>query len=503
MISESAYLELDTFSLPASDINSARTQFTFRNIDLRNVMGAMWDKYEKFSLKVVSRYILANTGTGSSQYNVSQLQMSGLSWINCFNELSSPNNQYMPVLTINTATTSGGILPVNDGYAFNFRKSSPIVDLNFMITIMTSTTLTPATLDPAILTYGHSSYTFLIEPAENNQNEMGFMALYTNSALTKYKIVSQNEKVYEYFGFNMRNVCTEFWDKYEDYEIVLTYTQNQGYVCTNEQSLLVVQMSGFNWSNNLTKQTSNLYVNNNAIVGFIKNGILGSDHRSYASNNFSPVQFKKSGDLVNMRIEMRNYDNSGLNGLSTSPNRKTIMNFFIRPIKKDLNPEKATLTLNSNGLTTTMSYIGIRNSNWTDITLNNVNLKSALASMWDKYEKFNIFFTGLCSTSLNNTANSPYNNLFLDLKCEGFSTDEQYNVNSTSQTWDIGAVYTYLSAGTVTPFPTSYGNTKSTTFYKNKENINIRLYLENINASQTAFLEALNGTFTFTIVGVE
>jgi len=505
MISESAYLELDTFSLAGtSDMNSSRTEFTFRNIDLRNVMGAMWDKYDKFSLKVQSRYSLSPAvNSGGSQFNIIQTQMKGLSWINCFNEISAPGNQYIPILTANVTNSAVAILPINAGYAFNFRKSSPIVDLSFIITISQNTSLVPASTNPAIITYGFSSYTFLIEPAENNQNEMGFMALYTNPALTNYKVISQNEKVYEYFGFDMRNVCTEFWHKYEDYEIVLASVQQQGYTCTDEQSLMVYQMSGFNWTNNLSKQASNSYVNQNAIVGFFRSGETGSDHRYNVFNEYSPVQFKKSGDTINMRLEIRNYDNSGINGLTTSPNRRSVLSFFIRPIKKDLNPEKATLTLNSNGLTTTATQLGIRNSNWTDITLNNINLKSALGTMWDKYEKFNVFFTGLCSTSVNNTANNPINNLFVNLKCEGFSTDTQYNAKITSQTWNIGAICTYDGGSTLNPRPSTYGNCKSTTFYKNKENVDIRLYLENLNSSQTVFLEALNGCFTFTIVGVE
>ena len=50
---EIAYLELDTFSLAGtSNINATFTNWVYRNIDLRSVMGEMWNKYDKFVIKL-------------------------------------------------------------------------------------------------------------------------------------------------------------------------------------------------------------------------------------------------------------------------------------------------------------------------------------------------------------------------------------------------------------------------------------------------------------------
>lgn len=496
MISESAFLELDTYNLPANDINAARTNYVFRNINLRNVMGAMWDKYDKFILKVVSRRMDSGTSTGS-QNNIISINLKGLDWINCLNE-NTPNSQiWMPIMTANYSNPAAtSVIPTNNGYGFNFRKSSPIVNLEFLYSL---TGVFGLDLPVAGNVYGQTVFTFLIEPAENNQNEMGVMVLYTVPTNTYYKTISDNERVYTYYNFNVKDICREFWHKYDDFEIIMENTQAQGQgTKTNEQSLQVIQMSGFCWNNNLTKEASNSYSTADAVVGFVKTGLSGSDHRYNAWNNCSPVQFKKSGDTVQMRIEVRNYDNSELN-TSTLANRREAWTFYIRPVHKNFNPEKATLSLNSNGLTTTMTELGIRNADWTDITLKNVNLRQACQSMWDKYTKFNIFFTALNNLSTGGTRND----LCLNLSCQGLSTDPQYDGRTTSQTWDIGYIVTYDNGTTPGARPTTYGATHSTTFYKDRDIVDLRLFATDINNNNLGTIQCLNGTFTFTIVGVE
>lgn len=496
MISESAFLELDTYNLPASDINTDRSNYVFRNINLKNVMGAMWDKYDKFILKVVLRRMDSGS-VGGSGNNLININLKGLDWINCLNE-NTPNSQiWMPIMTANyNPSTASNILPTNNGYGFNFRKSSPIVNLEFFYTIIGNNGMILPTVTAP---YGQTVFTFLIEPAENNQNEMGVMVLYTIPTNTYYKMISDSERVYTYYNFNVKDVCREFWDKYDDFEIIMENTQALGNgTRTDEQSLQVIQMSGFCWNNNLTKGASNSFSTADAVVGFVKAGLSSSDHRYNAWNNCSPVQFKKSGNTVQMRIEVRNYDNSALNTITTA-NRREVWTFYIRPVHKDFNPEKATLSLNSNGLTTSMTDLGIRNANWTDITLKNVNLRQACQSMWDKYKKFNIFFT-----ALNNIATgATRNDLCLNLSCQGLSTDAQYDGRTTSQTWDIGYIVTYDNGATPSARPTTYGATHSTTFYKDKDLVDLRLFATDINNNNLGTIQCLNGTFTFTIVGVE
>jgi len=55
MLSESGSLILSTSSTTSPcTINAAKSDFTFSNINMRNVLGAAWDKYDMFTMKVAS-----------------------------------------------------------------------------------------------------------------------------------------------------------------------------------------------------------------------------------------------------------------------------------------------------------------------------------------------------------------------------------------------------------------------------------------------------------------
>jgi hypothetical protein len=55
MLSESASLILSSGSTTnPPTINAQKTFATFNNIDLKNVMGEMWDKYDTFCVKMAS-----------------------------------------------------------------------------------------------------------------------------------------------------------------------------------------------------------------------------------------------------------------------------------------------------------------------------------------------------------------------------------------------------------------------------------------------------------------
>jgi hypothetical protein len=244
-----------------------------------------------------------------------------------------------------------------------------------------------------------------------------------------------------------------------------------------------------------------------AVVGIIKGSVSGSDHQASFNQYYSPVQFKKSGDLVDITFQFRNYDNSELN---TPPNptqsnaRISYLQFFVRPIKKDLNHEKGLLTISSAGLTTTPSELGVTNAAYSDITINNVDLRKACQSFWDKYTKFNIYFTAMYpyDTVTDNAE------LCLQLYCEGLNLDPQMsedNPNKTNQIWNVGTVYTQnVAVGSPNNLPLSFGNTHGTTFYKSSDQVNLRLYVKEIQTPSNAVLsQALRGTMTFTIVPVE
>ena len=503
MNTDTAFLELDTFSLAGtSNINASRTNFIFRNIDLKNVMGEMWDKYEKFSIRPNSFRQFAGTTNTGSQANVTQTNIKGFDWINCYDEKYGTGQIFMPVYSMNSGGSSRNIIPTNNHYCFNFRKGQQFIDIEFQITTLSTNTVPAASLT----SMPEQQFTFIIQPAVDNQNEMGYLGLYTNTTNnpTQYpaKQVTNNARVYTYNGFDMRQCCSEFWDKYEDFEILLASYNYQGLGATTvEQQIMPITMTGFNWINNFTKAGSTTS-SSTAVMGITKLGIGGSTHEASVNTYYSPVQFKKSGNNVTFSIEFDNFDISGLNGFATATNRIAYLPFFIRPIKKDLNNVKGLLSLSSAGLTTTASSLGVTNADFSDITINDVDLRSACESFWDKYNKFNIFLTCMYP---NDTVNAPEERC-INLYCEGLQLDQQMldtNPQQTTQVWNVGPIYTQ-SISLTGNFAVTYGNTHSTTFYKSNDRVNLRFYVKDIGTPSNAVTsQVLRGTMTFTIVPVE
>jgi hypothetical protein len=507
MNTDTAFLELDTYSLAGtSNINASRTNFIFRNVNLKNVMGVMWEKYDKFSIRPSSFRQFAGTSNGGSQANVTQTNIKGFDWINCYDEKYGTGQLFMPVYSMNSTGTSRNILPTNNHYCFNFRKGKPVIDIEFQISNLSTNTLPASTLTTPPWSMPEQQFTFIIQPAVDNQNEMGYLGLYTNTTNnpTQYpsKIISNNARVYTYYGFDMRLCCREFWDKYDEFEILLASYNYQGAgVTTNENQINPIALSGFNFMNNFTKAGASSS-SSTAIMGITKLGTSGSIHEASVNTYYSPVQFKKTGDFVNFTFEFDNFDISALNGFATLTNRIAYLPFFIRPIKKGLNHQKGLLSISSAGLTTTQTDLGVRNSNFTDITINNVDLRQACESFWDKYNKFNIFLTCMYP----NVTILALDERSVNLYCEGLQLDQQMldsNPQQTTQTWNVGPIYSQ-NLGSPGNNQVTYGNTHSTTFYKSNDRVNLRFYVKEIgNPSGLVGSEILQGTMTFTIVPVE
>jgi hypothetical protein len=94
----------------------------------------------------------------------------------------------------------------------------------------------------------------------------------------------------------------------------------------------------------------------------------------------------------------------------------------------------------------------------------------------------------------------------LSLYCEGLQLDQQMldsNPQQTTQVWNVGPIYSQAISVSGNG-PVTFGNGKSTTFYKSNDRVNLRFYVKEMgNPSATVLSQALRGTMTFTIVPVE
>jgi hypothetical protein len=119
-------------------MNSTMTNFTFTNVNMRRIIGTLWDKYDKFNL------ICASYGTGSVATSLSGnqrlqwFQISGLQFINTLSVLNtnmlSQGYATTPVFNPASSSTADAESFANPIGATTFRKpETENVDLTFQL----------------------------------------------------------------------------------------------------------------------------------------------------------------------------------------------------------------------------------------------------------------------------------------------------------------------------------------------------------------------------------
>jgi len=119
-------------------MNTTFTTFTFTNVNMRRIIGTMWDKYDKFNLVCLNVGIGQTATTLSSAQRFMFFQIQGLQFINCLSTTTSSSFSqsvaYTPIFRYATASTAD-----SDSFAvpeslIGFRKpESENVDLAFQL----------------------------------------------------------------------------------------------------------------------------------------------------------------------------------------------------------------------------------------------------------------------------------------------------------------------------------------------------------------------------------
>jgi len=112
--------------------DGARQTFYF-NVKMRNVLGEMYDRHDKFIISVVQ--IFAINSTANSAAAPLQLQMGGLNWVNSsYEQVAQANNYWVAIM--NTLHGNGAAGTSSFTYdilsnSFVFRKGDPDVRMDF------------------------------------------------------------------------------------------------------------------------------------------------------------------------------------------------------------------------------------------------------------------------------------------------------------------------------------------------------------------------------------
>jgi hypothetical protein len=507
MLSDSASLILSTKStINPCTINAQKTAFTFNNIDMKNVMGEMWDKYDQFALKLVSISTQGAVTVTSSVLGLISYNLRGLEWSNVIYEMtgSNMNKEWVPVAYnfLSGATPAVNPLIVNTGWSFNFQKGNRYKNFEFALAGTEYTNASQFGVFVAGNNFNDVEFHFLFEPViPGKMNECAFFGFSANQSASINRIISDSGKTYSYPDFNMRSLCNLFWDKHYNFEIELPMISTRGTgTNTGNARITPVQMSGLNFVNNGTKQSNNTAQLNlsteNALIGTVINPTSGTQYAVNMAYPVAPVQFKKDGDNVPLTIAFRNGENTGPIASATwGPTWQ--LSFFVKPIYE---VEKATLNINPWGLTTTETNLGVCDANYTTFTLKGIDMRKVCQSFWDKYDRFNIFLT---TTTWHGTAGN-FNAAFT-LQMEGFDFINQLSLTATNRQTQVAILGTVASTPTTNDVR-SQGTMASlvTSFYKTKDVVDLKLTAIPLNpgASFSGFTP-LTGNFTFTIVGVK
>lgn len=122
-----------TTNVGTCDANN--TSWTWSNINLRTLLGDMYDLYDRFALvpvRVHSGNTGTNTGFGATEYDrVVTINISGLPFTNnVYDTALKTNNNHITFQTLHINNTASTNSSVNGGSILTFTKNQELVNLN-------------------------------------------------------------------------------------------------------------------------------------------------------------------------------------------------------------------------------------------------------------------------------------------------------------------------------------------------------------------------------------
>ena len=151
LVLQTADLTVDsTNNIGICDAN--KTNFTWINLNLRTLLGDMYDKYDRFAIVPIKCHtgnVGVATGFGATEYDrVVSLNISGLPFTNnVYDTALKTNSNHITFQTLyinNTASTNSS---VNGGSILTFTKNQELVNLNIYYKRLTKNGNTPPNYD--------------------------------------------------------------------------------------------------------------------------------------------------------------------------------------------------------------------------------------------------------------------------------------------------------------------------------------------------------------------
>lgn len=129
--------------------NGSASSFTWNNIDIRLILGELWDKYEYFNICLVSTiFSSANITYPTNDNKMGCIYMSGLDWTSNYDTGRKQRTPNVAIGYLNTSTittSAGAVQYYNSLFCNTFRKNSPITNINIFYNKISDNTSNTAT----------------------------------------------------------------------------------------------------------------------------------------------------------------------------------------------------------------------------------------------------------------------------------------------------------------------------------------------------------------------
>jgi hypothetical protein len=115
-------------------INSDRNDFTFNNVDFKTILGTMYEKYDRFNLKLSCAMCSSSAGFGvSSDDRVLKVNISGLAFSNSgYRQIGNSNYTTVGSIVLQQSTASFGYF--NDDNVFSIYKPMALNNIRIYLT---------------------------------------------------------------------------------------------------------------------------------------------------------------------------------------------------------------------------------------------------------------------------------------------------------------------------------------------------------------------------------
>jgi len=157
------------------------------------------------------------------------------------------------------------------------------------------------------------------------------------------------------------------------------------------------------------------------------------------------------------------------------------------------NIESATLILRSGDLiqNATNQY-GSCDQYITNMTWNNINLRTLLGTLYDRYDLFNICLSNITQSNGSGAFGEDNNDLIVQVCMTGLPfINQTYGVTDCCNTnIAVAGIFEFSEAGTNT---VNYNHTHSLTFSKQQDQVNLNIYYQRI------FPSAYNGVTNYAV----